>query len=113
MSSGMMLSTGPTSSVSIGNYKGVMLCHRPFAGASGAAGKVGKSSTQGEGTFKCGTVETPLGENVKISEHQKVSEGRAKRRAIKILSSVRSANPPPPPTLHTDGRQNVEEELCP
>ncbi|GMH78271.1 hypothetical protein TL16_g07734 [Triparma laevis f. inornata] len=82
MSSGMMLSTGPTSSVSIGNYKGVMLCHRPFAGASGAAGKVGKSSIQGEGTFKCGTVETPLGENVKISEHQKMVAKMSKKNSV-------------------------------
>ncbi|GMH88647.1 hypothetical protein TrVE_jg3274 [Triparma verrucosa] len=81
MSSGMMLSTGPTSSVSIGNYKGVMLCHRPFAGASGAAGKVGKT-TQSEGSFKCGTVETPLGENVKISEHQKMVAKMSKKNSV-------------------------------
>ena len=48
-----------------------MLCNRPFAGASGAAAKQA-SGTTGAGSFKCGTVETPLGENVKISEHQKM-----------------------------------------
>ena len=54
-----------------GNYKGVMLCNRPFAGASGAAAKQA-SGTTSFGSFKCGTVDTPLGENVKISEHQKM-----------------------------------------
>ena len=67
MAEGMMISnrgpsntdTGPIGSsaaVSIGNYKGVMLCNRPFAGASGAASKQ-KNPAHG-GSFKCGTVET-------------------------------------------------------
>mmetsp|Transcript_31878 Transcript_31878/g.63197 ORF Transcript_31878/g.63197 Transcript_31878/m.63197 type:complete len:362 (+) Transcript_31878:102-1187(+) len=80
MSSGMMLSTGPASSVSIGNYKGVMLCNRPFAGASGAAGKVSKKESTG--SFKCGTVDTPLGENVKISEHQKMVAKMSKKNSV-------------------------------
>ena len=80
MSAGMMLSTQPGSSVSIGNYKGVMLCNRPFAGASGAAGKVGKKESTG--SFKCGTVETPLGENVKISEHQKMVAKMSKKNSV-------------------------------
>ncbi|GMI44988.1 hypothetical protein TrCOL_g7683 [Triparma columacea] len=89
MSSGMMMNDRPgdnggpigASSVSIGNYKGVMLCNRPFAGASGAAAKQA-SGTTGAGSFKCGTVETPLGENVKISEHQKMVAKMSKKDSV-------------------------------
>ena len=51
-------------SVSIGNYKGVMLCNRPFAGASGAANKQKTAASHG-GSFKCGTVETEWGKKLK------------------------------------------------
>lgn len=55
------------SSISIGNYKGVMLCNRPFAGASGgaAAAASGGPATQ---TFAAGTVPEPLGLNRQRSD---------------------------------------------
>ena len=57
-----------------------MLCNRPFAGASGAAAK--QSSGKTSGSFKCGTVETPLGENVKISEHQRMVAKMSKKDSV-------------------------------
>ena len=73
---------GPIGSaaVSIGNYKGVMLCNRPFAGASGAAAK--QDAVHG-GSFKCGTVETQWGANVSTSEHQKlVAKSLSKKNSV-------------------------------
>lgn len=55
------------SSISIGNYKGVMLCNRPFAGAAGGAAAAAASGGS-KMTFACGTVPEDLGLNRKRSE---------------------------------------------
>ena len=65
-----------SSTASIGNYKGVMLCNRPFAGAGGAAVKSGGNGNGGGGnsggpasgrSFIAGTIEVALGANVSIT----------------------------------------------
>jgi len=93
MAEGMMISNrgaggdnggpiGSTAAVSIGNYKGVMLCNRPFAGASGAAAKQQAKSGGAGGSFKCGTVESAWGSNVSISEHQKLVSKMSKKTTV-------------------------------
>jgi len=57
-----MASHVPT--VSIGNYKGVMLCNRPFVGLAGTSKTVNASAKQ---AFVCGQVGGKLGTNVPIS----------------------------------------------
>ena len=53
------MSTGPSGpSVSIGNYKGVMLCNRPFAGVAAAANTSGGPA---KAAFVCGTVPGQMG----------------------------------------------------
>jgi hypothetical protein len=55
--------------VTIGNYKGVMLCNRPFAGAAGGAAAAAASGGGGgaaANTFSCGTVPESLGLNRKL-----------------------------------------------
>ena len=85
----MMASDGPGDTggpigggVSIGNYKGVMLCNRPFAGASNAAKAGGAGPTGPGGSFKCGTVEAPWGQGVPISEHQKMVAKMSKKDTV-------------------------------
>ena len=61
-----MASAEPT--VSIGNYKGVMLCNRPFVGLVGPSKGVSKPAKQ---AFVCGNVGDELGTNVPISSKEK------------------------------------------
>jgi len=51
---------GSVPSVSIGNYKGVMLCNRPFAGVAAAAQNAGGPA---KAAFVCGTVPGHMGAN--------------------------------------------------
>lgn len=69
MSSGPASMGGGNPSVSIGNYKGVMLCNRPFAGVSGAA-RAGAGGGAVGSSFTCGTVSDPVGSNIPISNRQ-------------------------------------------
>ncbi len=57
------------SNVGIGNYKGVMLCNRPFGG-SAVAPAAAKPDTR---SFHAGVVPTDVGQNVSISSLVKVS----------------------------------------
>ena len=66
--------SGPTmsmdrSNVGIGNYKGVMLCNRPFGGST-AAPAAAKPDTR---SFHAGVVPGDIGQNVSISSLIKVS----------------------------------------
>lgn len=62
----MASTTAPA--VSIGNYKGVMLCNRPFVGMVGTSKGVTASAKQ---AFVCGNVGDKLGTNVPISSKEK------------------------------------------
>lgn len=55
--------------VSIGNYKGVMLCNRPFAGMVGTSKGLTASAKH---AFVCGNVGDKLGTNVPISSKEKL-----------------------------------------
>lgn len=65
---------------SVGNYKGVMLCNRPFAGSVTA--KVGGSGGNIEGKFISGKVPDALGINVSISGKDKLKPKRAKKETV-------------------------------
>jgi len=63
----------------VGNYKGVMLCNRPFAGSTGAA----KESNGGEkSAFTCGVVPESIGVNVSITNLEKHIRRPKKETAI-------------------------------
>lgn len=66
-------------SVTIGNYKGVMLCNRPFAGITAAAANTEKASADG---FICGTVAKPWGSNVAIAEKSRVLSRLSKKDGV-------------------------------
>lgn len=51
--------------ISIGNYKGVMLCNRPFVGAVSQSKKGGAPAKQ---AFVCGKVDNKLGVTIPISK---------------------------------------------
>jgi hypothetical protein len=55
--------------VGVGNYKGVMLCNRPFAGTVGSHGPQKSTSN----TFNVGVVPENIGVNVTISSKERVS----------------------------------------
>lgn len=55
--------------VGVGNYKGVMLCNRPFAGTVGSHGPQKSTAT----TFNVGVVPESIGVNVTISSKERVS----------------------------------------
>jgi len=59
-----------TPAVSIGNYKGVMLCNRPFVGMVGTSKGVAASAKQ---AFVCGNVGDKPGTNVPISSKEKAA----------------------------------------
>ena len=66
---------GDEPSVSIGNYKGVMLCNRPFAGVSAAARKAGDTS-DGKVPFKSAVINhEQLGLNPAARVHTNMNEG--------------------------------------
>jgi hypothetical protein len=56
--------------IGVGNYKGVMLCNRPFAGSVGQAGK---TASVDKNSFACGVVSEPAGTNVSITSLERVS----------------------------------------
>lgn len=64
------------SSVGVGNYKGVMLCNRPFGGsvATGA-----KATSSDKNSFSCGVVPDAVGTNVSISNLEKKYPKRKKK----------------------------------
>eukprot|EP00604_Paraphysomonas_vestita_P003069 CAMPEP_0174817910 /NCGR_PEP_ID=MMETSP1107-20130205/468_1 /TAXON_ID=36770 /ORGANISM="Paraphysomonas vestita, Strain GFlagA" /LENGTH=342 /DNA_ID=CAMNT_0016029043 /DNA_START=916 /DNA_END=1944 /DNA_ORIENTATION=- len=62
--------------VGVGNYKGVMLCNRPFAGSVGQATKVG---TTDKNSFSCGVVSDPAGTNVSIASLERKYPKRKKK----------------------------------
>jgi hypothetical protein len=53
---------------SIGNYKGVMLCNRPFGGVSGAT----KANSVPVKAFGCGVVSEEIGAHVSLASKEKV-----------------------------------------
>ena len=60
--------------VSIGNYKGVMLCNRPFVGMIGTTNN--NVTTTAKQAFVCGNVGDKLGTNVPISVKEKSATAR-------------------------------------
>lgn len=57
------------SNIGVGNYKGVMLCNRPFGGTAVNS----KQSSSGESNaFNCGVISEAIGVNVTISSKDKV-----------------------------------------
>lgn len=62
---------------SIGNYKGVMLCNRPFGGVSGAA----KSNEVGVKAFGCGVVSEEIGAHVSLASKEKHKIKRPKKES--------------------------------
>ena len=70
---------GDKPSVSIGNYKGVMLCNRPFAGVSAAARKAGEAS-DGKVPFKSAVFnQEQLGLNPAKKIHAAPANARPKK----------------------------------
>ena len=63
----------------VGNYKGVMLCNRPFAG-SVAQKAVGGGNTKQ--TFSCGLVAEPAGLNVSMSKKDQHKVKRPKKETV-------------------------------
>mmetsp|Transcript_33826 Transcript_33826/g.104742 ORF Transcript_33826/g.104742 Transcript_33826/m.104742 type:complete len:91 (-) Transcript_33826:1123-1395(-) len=63
--------TSANPAVSIGNYKGVMLCNRPFVGLVGAPTGIAASAKQ---AFVCGNVSDKLGTNVPISSKERTAQ---------------------------------------
>lgn len=62
----------------VGNYKGVMLCNRPFAGTGSAS----KATTHESTTFSCGLVPEKIGINVTISSKQSHKFKRPKKETV-------------------------------
>eukprot|EP00596_Hydrurales_sp_CCMP1899_P007063 CAMPEP_0119044676 /NCGR_PEP_ID=MMETSP1177-20130426/33494_1 /TAXON_ID=2985 /ORGANISM="Ochromonas sp, Strain CCMP1899" /LENGTH=382 /DNA_ID=CAMNT_0007015151 /DNA_START=167 /DNA_END=1315 /DNA_ORIENTATION=- len=67
------------SSMGIGNYKGVMLCNRPFGGTSGALKQNGASESN---AFSCGVISDAIGVNVTISSKDKHKIERPKKDSV-------------------------------
>lgn len=65
-----MAATAAAPAVSIGNYKGVMLCNRPFVFGSATTNK-GAPAAPSKQAFICGSVGEKLGTNVPISSKDK------------------------------------------
>jgi len=63
----------------VGNYKGVMLCNRPFAGSVAQKAVGGGSSKQ---TFSCGLVAEPAGLNVSMSKKDQHKVKRPKKETV-------------------------------
>mmetsp|Transcript_16583 Transcript_16583/g.24951 ORF Transcript_16583/g.24951 Transcript_16583/m.24951 type:complete len:370 (+) Transcript_16583:51-1160(+) len=86
-SSSTMKSAGPSmslidnnkgqSNVGVGNYKGVMLCNRPFAGSVGSNVKNGGGTEKN--SFSTGVVPESIGMNVSISNLERKYPKRKKK----------------------------------
>eukprot|EP00614_Pseudopedinella_elastica_P015030 CAMPEP_0172583386 /NCGR_PEP_ID=MMETSP1068-20121228/3011_1 /TAXON_ID=35684 /ORGANISM="Pseudopedinella elastica, Strain CCMP716" /LENGTH=376 /DNA_ID=CAMNT_0013377153 /DNA_START=248 /DNA_END=1378 /DNA_ORIENTATION=+ len=109
---GMMVSERPASiatgmvdsSVSIGNYKGVMLCNRPFAGASAGAPAPGGGPAKAQ--FACGKVPEAVGLNRKqndMTEIKRTKKETALTRHRKWLADLQR-------TKQEVERQEAEEK---
>eukprot|EP01035_Chromulina_nebulosa_P029388 gene29388-38949_t len=64
------ISGGVGIGVGVGNYKGVMLCNRPFGNST--AGATTKGSTSDSSSFICGLVPEAIGTNVPIPMKEKL-----------------------------------------
>lgn len=65
----------------VGNYKGVMLCNRPFAGSVAGAQK-GDGSGGDKNSFSCGVVPQTLGTTVSIANKEKHIRRPKKENAV-------------------------------
>ena len=78
--------TSISNHVPIGNYKGVMLCNRPFADGANSIKDPKKQKTgnnlDGERSFICGTVAQPWGCNVAIDEKARVLSRLSKKDGV-------------------------------
>lgn len=63
-------------SIGVGNFKGVMLCNRPFAGSVATSGRTSSSEKT---SFSCGVVSEGAGMNVSISNLEKKYPKRKKK----------------------------------
>lgn len=86
LGSSAMQASGPSMSLDkggagggVGNYKGVMLCNRPFAGSVAQKETGGKS---GKGTFICGLVADPAGMPVSLSKKDEKKVKRPKKETV-------------------------------
>ncbi len=61
----------------IGNYKGVMLCNRPFGGVSGAT----KGAQVPVKSFGCGVVSEEIGAHVSLASKEKHKVKRPKKES--------------------------------
>ena len=84
--SSAMKASGPSMSLDkagggggVGNYKGVMLCNRPFAGSVAQNEKPGGS---GKATFICGLVPEKAGINVSMSSKDQKNIKRPKKETV-------------------------------
>ena len=64
----------------VGNYKGVMLCNRPFAGTKAAHG--GSGGEGGSSTFKAGVIPEPLGIPIPLSAKDAKKLHRPKKETV-------------------------------
>jgi len=72
----------PNNQIPIGNYKGIMLCNRPFADVGIEAkihSKRQKNCEGSERSFICGTVAQPWGCNVTIDEKSRILSRLSKK----------------------------------
>ena len=86
MSSSANRASGPSMSLDkgaapggVGNYKGVMLCNRPFAGS--VANK-NESKGGSKATFSCGLVPEPAGINVSLAKKDQHKVKRPKKETV-------------------------------
>lgn len=73
-------------SATVGHYKGVMLCNRPFAGTMVSQKS---QSTEAKAVFNCGVVSEAIGVNVPISAQEKVSDVRQHCQSYNFLLTLR------------------------
>jgi len=72
-----------TKGAGIGNYKGVMLCNRPFAGTKGAgSGAGGGGGGGGTKEFKAGVIPEPLGMAIPLSAKDRMKLQRPKKETV-------------------------------
>jgi hypothetical protein len=62
--------SGGGNAVGVGNFKGIMLCNRPFAGTQGKANATKSGDSP---SFACGVVPDTIGQTVLPSSKEKVS----------------------------------------
>ena len=89
LGSSAMKASGPSMSLDkgaggggVGNYKGVMLCNRPFAGSVAQANKAAGNNGGAKGTFVCGLVADAAGVNVSMSSKDQKKVKRPKKETV-------------------------------